>query len=78
MVFDVVKEVLADIFSCDETAITLETSFIEDLGADSVDVVEMAFALEEEFDIEPLPDEELKKISTVGDLVDKIKTAVGE
>ncbi len=78
MVFDTIVEVLADIFSCDEEAISMETDFINDLGADSVDVVEMAFALEEEFDIKPLPDEELKEIKTVGDLVNKIKIAVGE
>ncbi|MGE4353113.1 MAG: acyl carrier protein [Oscillospiraceae bacterium] len=78
MVFDKVCEVLADVFSCDEDAITMDTSFIEDLGADSVDVVEIAYALEEEFGLDPIPDDELKRITTVGDLVAYITDTVGE
>ena len=78
MIFDKVCEVLTDVFSCDESSITTDTRFIEDLGADSVDVVEIAYALEEEFELDPIPDDELKKISTVGDIVDYISAAVGE
>lgn len=52
--------------------ITLESSFIDDLGADSLDIVELIMALEEEFDLE-IPDSEAEKISTVGDVIEYIK-----
>ena len=55
-----------------ETAVTMEASFIDDLGADSLDIVELVMALEEEFDIE-IPDADAEKVVTVGDVVDYIK-----
>lgn len=71
MIFEKVKAIVAEQLGVDETDITLETSF-DDLNADSLDVVELIMALEEEFDIE-IPDEDAEKIKTVGDAVDYIK-----
>ncbi len=70
-VFEKVKEITADQLGVDEDKITLEASFINDLEADSLDIVELMMALEEEFNIE-IPDEESEKISTVGDAVNFI------
>ncbi|OPJ61777.1 acyl carrier protein [Clostridium oryzae] len=72
MIFDKVKEILADKLSLEEDEISMESSFIDDLGADSLDIVELIMALEDEFDIE-IPDEEVEKISTVGDIVEYIR-----
>lgn len=72
MIFEKVQEKIAEQLSIDTEDITMESSFIEDLGADSLDIVELLMALEEEFDIE-IPDEEAEKLITVGDVVDYIK-----
>lgn len=72
MVFEKVKERISDILGVDAEDVTMESSFIDDLGADSLDIVELIMALEEEFDIE-IPDEEAEKIQSVGDVVDYIK-----
>lgn len=72
MEFEKVKSVLADQLGVDESIITLDSSFVDDLGADSLDIVELIMGLETEFDIE-IPDEEAEKIATVGDAVDYIK-----
>lgn len=71
MAFDKVKEIIVDQLGVDEADVTMEASFIDDLGADSLDIVELIMALEEEFDLE-IPDEEAEKISTVGDAVNYI------
>ncbi len=71
MAFDKVKEIIIDQLGVDEADVTMEASFIDDLGADSLDIVELIMALEEEFDLE-IPDEEAEKISTVGDAVNYI------
>ncbi len=71
-IFEKVKEITADQLGVDEEKVTLEASFIDDLEADSLDIVELMMALEEEFNIE-IPDEESEKISTVGDAVNFIK-----
>jgi len=68
MVFEKVKAILVDQLDVDEDAITMESSIIEDLGADSLDVVDMVMSLEEEFDVE-IPDEEIENMKTVGDIV---------
>lgn len=70
--FDRVKQVIVDQLGVDESAVTMEASFVEDLGADSLDIVELIMGLETEFDIE-IPDEEAEKISTVGDAVNYLK-----
>jgi len=74
MEFEKVKEIIVDQLGADEDAVTMEASFVDDLGADSLDVVELIMALEEEFDIE-IPDEDAEKIGTVGDAVAYIKNA---
>ena len=70
--FEKIKEIIADKLSVDPESITLEASFIDDLGADSLDIVELIMALEEEFNTE-IPDSDAEKIVTVGDVVDYIK-----
>ena len=67
-----VKEIIVDQLGVEEDEISMESSFIDDLGADSLDIVELIMALEEEFDLE-IPDEEAEKISVVGDVVEYIK-----
>ena len=69
--FDRVKKVVAEQLQVDPEQIIPEASFIEDLGADSLDVVELVMALEEEFDLE-IPDEDAEKLSTVGSAVEYI------
>lgn len=73
-VFEKVKEVIVDQLGIeDDEKITMETTFIDDLGADSLDVVELIIALEEEFGIE-IPETEAEKVVTVGDVVDYISS----
>ncbi|MCG8499652.1 MAG: acyl carrier protein [Firmicutes bacterium] len=72
MPFEKVKEIVVDQLGVEEDDVKMEASFIDDLGADSLDIVELIMALEEEFDLE-IPDEEAEKIVTVGDVVDYIK-----
>ena len=71
-IFEKVKEVIVDQLGVEDEAVKVETSFIDDLGADSLDIVELIMALEEEFDTE-IPDADAEKIVTVGDVVDYIK-----
>ncbi|CBG39808.1 acyl carrier protein [Helicobacter mustelae] len=71
-VFDEVKEVVVEQLSVDANQVKPEAEFVKDLGADSLDVVELVMALEEKFGIE-IPDEEAEKISTVGDVVSYIE-----
>ncbi len=72
MVFEKVREILCNQFDVDEEAVTLTTRIGEDLGADSLDAVDMLMSLEDEFDVE-IPDEEIENIHTVGDLVTYIE-----
>lgn len=74
-VFEKVKNIIVEQLQATETAVTMESSFIDDLGADSLDLVELIMALEEEFDIE-IPDADAEKVVTVGDVVDYIKENV--
>lgn len=67
-VFDKVKAIIVEQLSVEEDEITMESTFVEDLGADSLDIVELVMAFEEEFDME-IPDEDAEKIKTVGDAV---------
>ncbi len=67
-----VKEIIVDQLGVDEKQVNAEASFIDDLGADSLDTVELVMALEEEFDIE-IPDEDAETIATVQNAVDYIK-----
>ena len=74
-VFEKVKNVIIEQLGVAENNITMEASFIDDLGADSLDTVELIMALEEEFDIE-IPDSDAEKVVTVGDVVEYIKDHV--
>ena len=74
-VFDKVKEIIVEQLGVAENDVTQEASFIDDLGADSLDIVELIMAIEEEFDIE-IPDADAEKVVTVGDVVDYIKENV--
>ena len=67
-----VKKIIAEQLGVEEEEVTLEAHFVEDLGADSLDTVELLMALEEEFEIE-IPDEDAEKILTVGKALDYIK-----
>ena len=68
-----VREIIVDQLGVDEKQVLAEASFIDDLGADSLDTVELVMALEEEFDIE-IPDEEAEKIAKVQNAIDYIKS----
>jgi len=71
-IFEKVKGIIVEQLGATEASVTMEASFIDDLGADSLDIVELIMALEEEFDME-IPDADAEKIVTVGDVVDYIK-----
>lgn len=71
-VFEKVKAIIVEQLGVTDSAVTMEASFIDDLGADSLDIVELIMALEEEFDME-IPDADAEKVVTVGDVVDYIK-----
>jgi acyl carrier protein len=70
-IFEKVKDLIVENLGVNPEAVTLEASFVEDLGADSLDVVEFVMALEQEFELE-IPDEDAEKIKIVGDAVDYI------
>ncbi len=72
-IFDKIKPIIAERLSIDESKITEKSSFIEDLGADSLDTVELIMQLEEAFDIQ-IPDEDAEKLTTVGDVIKYIET----
>lgn len=76
MVFDKVKEIIVDQLGVDEREISMNSAFVEDLGADSLDLVEFIMAFESEFDIE-IPDEDVEEIVTVEDAVNYIKEHAG-
>jgi acyl carrier protein len=72
-VFESVKKILVDQLGVEEDLISMESNFIDDLNADSLDIVELVMAMEQEFSIS-IPDEEAERIKSVGDAVDFIKT----
>ena len=75
MVFDKVKKIIVDQLDVEEDKVTEAASIIDDLGADSLDVVDLVMSFEEEFDIE-IPDDQVEKIKTVGDIVKFIEEKV--
>ena len=77
MEFEKLKKIIVDVLNVDENEITMDTTFIDDLGADSLDEFQIIMGLEEEFDIE-IPNEQAEKIVTVGDAVEQIKAAMNE
>lgn len=75
MVFDKVAEILAEQLDADKEDITADTRIAEDLNADSLDVVELLMAIEDEFEI-TIPDEEIENLKTVGDVADYIQSNI--
>ncbi|MBO5177238.1 MAG: acyl carrier protein [Lachnospiraceae bacterium] len=75
MEFEKIQKIISEVLGVDEDTITMETTFVDDLGADSLDVFQIIMALEEEFDIE-IANEEAEKIVTVSDAVEQIKSAL--
>ena len=76
MVFEKVKAILVAQLDAEEDDITMDTNIAEDLGADSLDIVDLVMSLEEEFDTE-IPDEEIENIKTVGDVVKYREERIG-
>lgn len=75
MEFEKLKRVIADVLNVDPEEVNMETTFVDDLGADSLDVFQIIMGIEEEFDIE-IPAEDAEKITTVEEAVNLIKKAV--
>ena len=75
MVLEKVRDILCDQLDVEEEQVTLDASITDDLGADSLDVVDLVMSIEEEFDLE-FPDEEVENIKTVGDIVKYIESKV--
>lgn len=75
MEFEKIRDIIVEVLNVDESEVTMESTFIDDLGADSLDVFQIIMGLEEEFDIE-IPNEAAEKIVTVGDAVEQIKAAM--
>lgn len=73
MYFEKVVKLLAEQFGVDESTLSMKTSFVEDLGADSLDIVELTMMIEEEFDLGEIEDTELEGLSTIGDLIELIQ-----
>ena len=74
--FEKLKGMIVDQLGVDEDSITMESSFVDDLNADSLDMVELVMTMEQEFDIS-VPDEVAEKVGTVGDAVEFIKSSIG-
>ena len=77
MEFEKLQEIIADVLNVSTEDITMETTFVDDLGADSLDIFQIIMGIEEEFDIE-IDNDEAEKITTVGDAVEQIRKAVEE
>lgn len=77
MEFEKLKKIIVEVLNVEESDVTMEATFVDDLGADSLDVFQIIMGLEEEFDIE-IPNEEAEKIVTVADAVEQIKNAVNQ
>ena len=76
MIFDRVRDILAEQLDISEDVITPDSSIVDDLGADSLDIVDLVMSLEDEFDTE-IPDEAIENIKTVGDIVSYIEAHIG-
>ncbi len=74
MVFDKVRAIICEQLDIDEDSVTMDSNIMDDLDADSLDVVDIVMSLQDEFDVE-IPDEEVENISTVGDLVKFLEAA---
>ena len=76
MIFEKLADIVAEQFGVDTDTITMETTFEGDLGADSLDIVELSMALEEEFGLEEMNEEDLSGITTIGDLVKYLQSTL--
>ena len=76
MELEKLQKIIAEVLNVDEAEVTMDTTFVDDLGADSLDVFQIMMGIEEEFDIE-IPAEEVEQIVSVGDAVEKIKQIIG-
>ncbi len=76
MVFEKIKQLLAEQFGVEEDSVTMDMTFTDDLNADSLDIVELIMAIEEEFDI-TVNDEDMENVKTVGDVVNYINEICG-
>ena len=76
MEFEKLKEIIAEILNVDPDEITMDTTFVNDLGADSLDIFQIIMGIEEEFDID-ISSENAEKIVSVADAVEEIKKAIG-
>ena len=76
MELEKLQKIIAEVLNVDTQEVTMETTFVEDLGADSLDIFQIVMGIEEEFDIE-IPTEEVEKIVSVGDAVEEIKNLIG-
>ncbi|MFQ9510207.1 MAG: acyl carrier protein [Lachnospiraceae bacterium] len=74
MEFEKLQKIIAEVLNVDEDEVTMDTTFVDDLGADSLDVFQIIMGIEEEFDVE-IPNEAAERIVTVGDAVEQIKNA---
>ena len=72
MEFEKLQQIIAEVLNVDADEISMETTFVDDLGADSLDIFQIIMGIEEEFDVE-IPNEAAEHIVTVGDAVDQIK-----
>ena len=77
MEFEKIRDIIVEVLNVEESDVKMESTFIDDLGADSLDVFQIIMGLKEEFDIE-IPSDEAEKIVTVGDAVEQIKKAVNQ
>lgn len=75
MEFEKIQQIIAEVLNIDPQEITMDTTFVDDLGADSLDVFQIIMGIEEEFDIE-IPNEAAESIVTVADAVEQIKSAL--
>ena len=76
MIFEKLQKMLAEQFNLDEETITMDTAFVDDLSADSLDLVELSMAVEEEFGLPEIPEEEIEHLITVGDVVKYISSII--
>ena len=76
MIFEKLQKMLAEQFMVDEDSITMDTAFVDDLDADSLDLVELSMAVEEEFGLPEIPEEEIEHLITVGDVVKYISSII--
>ena len=75
MEFEKLQQIISEVLNVDEEEITMDTTFVDDLGADSLDIFQIIMGIEEEFDIE-ISNEDAEKIVSVGDAVEEIKNAL--